>query len=94
MGAYLGPQEDLEAWVKPQLEAWAHRVIVLGRISQRHPQLAYDGLGMALQLEWQYLQRTFPVVVTLMVPIEEALREKVSPLYSGGRRSMPTSIKS
>ena len=26
LGAYLGPQEELEAWVKPQVEAWAHGV--------------------------------------------------------------------
>ena len=37
LGAYLGPQEELEAWVKPQVEAWAHRVRVLCKISQRHP---------------------------------------------------------
>ena len=30
LGAYIGPQEELEAWVKPQVEAWAHRVILLG----------------------------------------------------------------
>ena len=30
IGAYLGPQAELEAWVKPQVEAWAHRVRVLG----------------------------------------------------------------
>ena len=29
LGAYLGPYEELEAWVKPQVEAWAHRVRVL-----------------------------------------------------------------
>ena len=28
LGAYLGPQKELEAWVKPQVEAWAHRVRV------------------------------------------------------------------
>ena len=32
LGAYLGPQAELEAWVKPQVEAWAHRVRVLGLI--------------------------------------------------------------
>ena len=35
--AYLGPQEELEVWVKPQVEAWAHGVRVLGKISQRQP---------------------------------------------------------
>ena len=37
LGAYLGPWDQLEAWVKPQVEAWAHGVRVLGKISQRHP---------------------------------------------------------
>ena len=62
LGAYLSPQEELEAWVKPHVEAWAHRVKVLAKIAQRHPQLAYAGLGMLLQLEGQYLKTTVPGV--------------------------------
>ena len=34
LGAYLGLQQELEVWVKPQVEAWAHRVRFLGKISQ------------------------------------------------------------
>ena len=83
LGAYLGPQAELEAWVKPQVEAWAHRVRVLAKISQRHPQLAYAGLGILLQSAWQHLQMTVPGVGTLMGPIEEALREKFSPSLFG-----------
>ena len=94
LGAYLSPQEELEAWVKPQVEAWAHGVIVLGKISRRHPQSAYTGLGMSLKLKWQYLKRTVPRVGTLMGPIEEALREKYFPVIFGGRRSTPTFGKS
>ena len=26
LGAYLGPRDQLEAWVKPQVEAWDHRL--------------------------------------------------------------------
>ena len=37
LGAYLGLQAELEAWVKPQVEAWAHRVKVLAKIARRHP---------------------------------------------------------
>ena len=58
LGAYIGPQEELEAWLKPHLEAWANGVIVLGKISQRHPQSDYAGLEMSLQLKWHYLQKT------------------------------------
>ena len=31
--AYLGPQAELEAPVKPQVESWAHGVRVLAKIS-------------------------------------------------------------
>ena len=79
--------------MRPQVEAWSHGVRVLVKISQRHPQLAYAGLGMSLQLEWQYLQRTVPGVGTLMGPIEEALREKFFPALFGVRRSTLTSVK-
>ena len=71
-------------WVKPQVEAWAHGVRFLGKISRQHPQSAYSGLGVSLQLDWQYLQRTVPGVGTLMGPIEEALRDKLFPALFGG----------
>ena len=39
---------------------------------------------MSLKLEWKYLQRTVPRVVTLMGNIKEALREKLFPVIFGG----------
>ena len=33
LGAYLGPQAELKAWVKPQVEAWAHGVKVLAKVA-------------------------------------------------------------
>ena len=56
------------------MEAWAQGVRVLGKTARWHPQLAYAGLGMSLQLEWKYLQRTIPGVGTLMGLIAEYLR--------------------
>ena len=84
LGAYLGTQEELEVWVKPQVEAWAHGVRVLAKKARWHLQLDYSGLGMSLQSEWQYLQRTVPGVGTLMGPIEESLREKFFLSLFGG----------
>ena len=34
LGAHIGPQDQLEGWVKPQVEAWAYGVRVLGKIYQ------------------------------------------------------------
>ena len=62
MGGYLGPQGEFATCVKPQVEAWAHGVKVLGKISRQHPQSAYAGLGVSLQLKWQYLKKTVPGV--------------------------------
>ena len=70
--------------MKPQVEAWANGVRVLIKISQQHPQLSYAGLGMSLQLECEYLQRSVLGVGTLMGPFEEALREKFFPTIFGG----------
>ena len=84
LGAYLGPQKALEAWFKPQVEAWAHWFRVLGIIARQHPQSACASLRMLLQLERQYLQRNVPGVGTLMGSIKEALREKCFPRYLGG----------
>ena len=33
LGVYLDPQAKLEAWVKPQVEAWAHGVTALAKIA-------------------------------------------------------------
>ena len=41
-------------------------------------------MGMSLQLEWHYLQRTFTGVGTLIGPIEEALRDKFFRALFGG----------
>ena len=84
LGAYLGLWDQLDAWVKPQVEAWSHGVKVLAKIARRHSQSAYAGLGISLQSEWQYLKRTVPGVGTLMGPIEEALKENPPPsLFRG-----------
>ena len=83
LGAYLGPQAELETWVKTQVEAWAHGVKVLAKIAQQQPQSAYASLGMSLKLKWNYLQRTVLGVGTLIGPIEEALREKSPPTLFG-----------
>ena len=66
------------------LEAWAHRVCTIAKISKRYPQSAYAGLEMSIQLESQYLQRTVPGVISLMGPIEDSLREAFLPALFGG----------
>ena len=61
--------------MQTKVEAWAHGVRTLAKISKWYPLLTYAGFGMSLQLEWQYLQMTVPGFGSLMGPIEDDLRE-------------------
>ena len=67
------------------MDAWAHGLSTLYEISKLHPQLDYTILGISLQLKWQYLQRTIPVVGTLVGYIRDSLRETFFPAILGGR---------
>ena len=84
LGDFLGPREELEEWMQLKVEAWDHGVCNLDKIANWYPQLAYAGLGISLQIEWQYLQRTVPEVGSLMGPIEDDLREAFLPALFGG----------
>ena len=79
LGAYLGTMEEIEAWVRPKVEAWAHRVHKLAKIAKCYLQLAYASLDMSLQLDCQYLQSSIPGVGTIMGSIEDALRKAFFP---------------
>ena len=46
----MGPREELEEWVLPKVEAWAHRVCTLAKISKRYPKSVYASFGVSLQL--------------------------------------------
>ena len=45
LGAYLGPQAELEAWIKPQVEAWAHEVRSFAKINPTAPPVGLLQLG-------------------------------------------------
>ena len=66
------------------MEAWDNRVHTIAKISNKYPQLVYNGLGILLQLKCQYLQRTVTGVVTIMDPIEDALRNSIFSAIFGG----------
>ena len=53
LGAFVGPQEDTEAWVAPQVEKWVEGVCSQAKFSAWHPQMEYTGLRMLFQLECQ-----------------------------------------
>ena len=75
----MGPGEELDTWVQPKVGAWPHGVRTLAKIAKQYPQLEYTGLGVLLQIECQYLQRTVHGARNIMGPIEDAPRETFFP---------------
>ena len=51
MGGNLVPREELEAWLRTKVEAWANKVHTLDKIAKQYPQSSYASFGMLLQLE-------------------------------------------
>ena len=80
----MGTREELEEWVRPKLEAWSRGVYMLSKIAKRYPRSAYAGLGVLLQIEWQYLQINVPGVGSMMGPIEDTLKEAMFPSFFRG----------
>ena len=37
LGDFLDPREELEEWVRAKVEAWAHGVRTIAKISKRYP---------------------------------------------------------
>ena len=53
IGVYVGPEEERDVWVCPQVEKWAAWVWDISKVAKRHPHMAYSVLGISLQLELQ-----------------------------------------
>ena len=63
--------------MRPKVEVCPPGVCTLDKISKWYPQSEYSGLGMSLQLEWQYLQSTIPGVRNIIGSKEDSLRESL-----------------
>ena len=88
-----------KSWTHGQNPKWRHGTTGWApwvKYTRIIPQLSYGGLGVLLQLKWQYLHMTVLRVGIIMRHIGEALVETFFPalLGWGGVGSIPTSRKS
>ena len=84
LGPYIGPWEDIDEWVRPNVDPWNGGIIFITKVATRHPKTVYSGIGMSLQLECQYHKNTVPKVGFLMGAIKRALREALFHDLFGG----------
>ena len=92
---YFGTEKVVEDQVQPMVKLWSRGVRFMAKFAAQSPQMSYTGLGILLQLEWQYLKRNIPKVIDLMETIQKDITKDFFPILfaRGGVRSMVYYIK-
>ena len=83
LGAALGSQTFVEAYVTSKVEEWVREVKQLAKIASSQPHAAYAALTHGLTSKWSYLLRTVPDISDLFLPLENAIRHDLLPALTG-----------
>ena len=83
LGAALGTQTFVEAYVKEKVEKWSKHLDTLTSFAITEPQAAYSCYLIAVKAKWSFLQRTIPNTAHLFQPLEDRLRNAFLPTIAG-----------
>ena len=83
LGAVLGSDSFVEAFVRSKVSAWVIEVNRLAEFANCHPQAAYTVLTQGLMSRWTFIMRTLPITEELLQPLEDALRYQLLPAITG-----------
>ena len=83
LGAALGSQTFVEAYVSGKVEEWIKEIKQLAKIASSQPHAAYAALTHGLTSKWSYLSRTVPHIGDLFLPLENAIRHDLLPALTG-----------
>ena len=79
VGGFVGSKAMMERWIKPKVERWAAVVDALARVVRKYPHMAWAGMRLSLQAEWQCICRCEPSAGDYLQPVESAIREAFLP---------------
>ena len=83
LGGALGTPEFVTTYVNQQVGKWVEDINRLSTIARSQPQCAYAAFRRSLSSRWNYLSRTIPGVRELLMPVEQAIRQKFIPALTG-----------
>ena len=83
LGAAIGSQEFVETHVKSKITSWVSCVNCLSGIARIQPHAAFAALTHGLMSKWTYLSRTTPNINCMMIQLDETLRSKLLPPFTG-----------
>ena len=83
LGAAIGTHSFVDNYVQRKVSGWVHEVERLSSIATTQPHAAYAAFTHGLTSKWTYLARTIPDIEPLFQPLEDAIRQKFLPSFTG-----------
>ena len=83
LGASIGSESYKKTFVSKAVSAWCSELENLINIAKAHPHLAYANFVKSFKFKWCYMQRTIDGIADLFQPLEEMIRTKLIPCFTG-----------
>ena len=83
LGAALGTEEYIQAFVTDKVQQWAGELEQLATIARTQPHAVHAAFTHGMTSKWIYLTRTMPGIGPNLLPLEVIIRTKLTPALTG-----------
>ena len=83
LGAALGTEEYMKAFVADKVQQWAGELEQLATIARSQPHAAHAAFTHGMTSKWTYLTRTMPDIGPSLLPLDTIIRTKLIPALTG-----------
>ena len=83
LGAALGTEDYIQAFVTNKIQQWAGELEQLASIARSQPHAAHAAFTHGMTSKWTYLTRTMPGIGPNLSPLETIIRTKLIPALTG-----------
>ena len=75
LGAVVGSNKHKDKFVNSKVAEWVNEIILLGKIAQTEPHVAYAAFTHGLRHKYTYIMRTIPNISQHLKPLDKAIDE-------------------
>ena len=83
IGSYIGTNEGKAKFIDEKIREWSEDISSLAQIGTSEPQLAYAAYTYGTSKRWQFVCRTTPDIAPLLEKLEDQIRERLIPIFTG-----------
>ena len=83
LGATIGSVNFKRSFVSRAVSSWCSELENLINIAKAHPHLAYANFVKSFKFKWCYMQRTIPDIAEMFQPLEDMIRSRLIPCFTG-----------